>query len=345
MRLSISQAQDLLSGLGYKPGPSCGSLTDPTRKALSRFQLDEHILTTGVLDTLTEEKLITRAQVEGVGEKFPWWVWAGIVVGSGIIVWGVWRWVDGTKKLKDAKARERMLSLVNEYDQGPVSVRALNAPRASTADFEAYQGPKAVRALEAPYYGEKVSPSMEAAIAEAADRLMRPPTSSGEGDDLDSASSVAGAATLPHVQAWAPDWRKREVQRKLEDLEPSTVVEPPVPATDRQAALSGFGPKRASVAAMVKLDAKAQQLAYDRWSSAMKGLGEPRDYNDDYVRNMAPVNERIRMDEPDGEAAYDATVAEFIRTDVQKADPKAQARFRKYVDIYRKQLMRKKFGE
>lgn len=156
-------------------------------------------------------------------------------------------------------------------------------------------------------------------------------------------SGLAREGDDPKVSYHPADWYQG-AETWREDA-PPTVQVPEVPTTVREQAISGFGPKRASVAAMVKLDAKAQQLAYDRWSSAMKGLGEPRDYNDDYVRNMAPVNERIRMDEPDGAAAYDATVAEFIRADVQKADPKAQARFRKYVDIYRKQLMRKKFGE
>lgn len=316
MKLSISQAQDLLDGLGYKPGPSCGSLNDPTRKALSRFQLDEHILTTGVLDTLTEEKLIARAEAEGVGEKFPWWVWAGIVVGSGFIVWGIWTWVDGTKKLKDARARERMVALVNEYDQGPVAVRALNAPRASTEDFRAY--------------GPDLTPSQDAEVAAAVGRLMRvqPPV-----------------PFLPATPDPGPEWREFVAATEIDKAAPSTIAEPPVPATERQAALSGFGPKRASVAEMVKLDAEAQAKAYARWASAMKGIGNKLELEDDFERNLQPMRARAEMDDPDHRTAFDASMAEFIRTDVQKADPKAQARFRKYVDIYRKQLMRKKFGE
>src|SRR6516165_4419175 len=53
----IQTVQQLLQQQGYNPGVITGTMTPDTRKALRRFQADNHLHKTGELDRATQEKL------------------------------------------------------------------------------------------------------------------------------------------------------------------------------------------------------------------------------------------------------------------------------------------------
>ncbi len=89
--LTLDRAQELLSALGYDPGPADGALGPKTKKALQSFQVDQHILVTGILDRLTEERLVMESIKQGVDKKMPWWGWAMIAFGSTLALYGLYK--------------------------------------------------------------------------------------------------------------------------------------------------------------------------------------------------------------------------------------------------------------
>ncbi len=53
----VRQAQDTLKTNGYDPGPASGTLDTKTQEALRKFQQDNNLLATGVLDEKTAARL------------------------------------------------------------------------------------------------------------------------------------------------------------------------------------------------------------------------------------------------------------------------------------------------
>lgn len=89
--LTLERAQELLAALGYDPGPADGAFGPKTKRALQMFQVDQHILVTGILDRLTEERLVLESIRRGVDKKMPWWGWAMIAFGSTLALYGIYK--------------------------------------------------------------------------------------------------------------------------------------------------------------------------------------------------------------------------------------------------------------
>lgn len=89
--LTVEQVQVILKGLGYEPGPVDGVLGPKTKQALQRFQLDQKILVTGIIDTLTEQRLVLAAKEKGLDDKWPWWLWVAVVSGTALAGYGLYK--------------------------------------------------------------------------------------------------------------------------------------------------------------------------------------------------------------------------------------------------------------
>lgn len=61
-KVQVSTAQNMLISLGYLSGKPTARLDDATKRAISRFQADEHLLPNGILDFDLMERLEERAQ-------------------------------------------------------------------------------------------------------------------------------------------------------------------------------------------------------------------------------------------------------------------------------------------
>ncbi len=143
------------------------------------------------------------------------------------------------------------------------------------------------------------------------------------------------------------EWEGQEAPMEDEDSEPSTIEVPMETERDRPIlSAPGTRPAPMTVDDRVAIDAEAQKLAYDRWSRAMNALGhDDAPFDRDYVNNINALQERAKIDDPEqGYQNYDVALAEVIRADVKRAPPAAQARFRKLVEIYKREIMRKRFA-
>jgi peptidoglycan hydrolase-like protein with peptidoglycan-binding domain len=147
--LTVDRAQELLSALGYDPGPHDGVLGPKTSSAIRHFQADHGLPQTGTLDVLTTEQLIAVAVDKGVDKKMPWWGWAMIAVGASLAIWGAYKLAthkrsereeELLRKLSDLRPTDAfLLPPVHRSSEArwpePVSSRGVVSSSAPTLDL------------------------------------------------------------------------------------------------------------------------------------------------------------------------------------------------------------------